>query len=137
MKGCRRRGAGWRHSDPKLTLKTYAKTRMHDVGAALEKMATAKSGRPLPVEAKATGTDEQPVSTSAARSAGAARLAAKPVNGCHDGSVVATIGKDEGVSGSSAATGTCGKPGQVPATPVANAEGRTRTANLRVMNPAL
>lgn len=58
-----------RHSDPKLTLKTYAKVRMHDVGTALEKMATAGRSHPPTVEARATGTDERSISTGAARSA--------------------------------------------------------------------
>jgi integrase len=44
-----------RHSDPKLTMKTYAKVRLHDLGSVLEGMQEAK---PSPVEqrAKATGT---------------------------------------------------------------------------------
>ena len=65
------------------------------------------------------------------------RLEAVPVSRRHDGSVVATIGARENGAETPAATGTCRRPGQVPAHPVANAEGRTRTANLRVMNPAL
>ncbi len=44
-----------RHSDPKLTMKTYAKVRLHDLGSVLEGMQGAES-KPAEERAKATGT---------------------------------------------------------------------------------
>ena len=45
-----------RHSDPRLTLRTYAKVQIHDLGAILENMPGPASDSPQAQQARATGT---------------------------------------------------------------------------------
>lgn len=86
--------------------------------------------------AKATGTDGRVVDPSA-RGAGAARIAANGGNGGQGPAVAERIGGPADASVNPVISGGCGVEGQPLATSGKNAEGRTRTANLRVMNPAL
>ncbi len=127
-----------RHSDPKLTMKTYARTGIHALGGVLDRLpGTDAPPAPERQRLRATGT------TDAAPSPGSSA----PLFSRQLGRETARTGA--ATRGDDARTRTDGAsdPGLVfagerdvvqrGAFGCGNAEGRTRTADLRVMNPAL
>ena len=126
-----------RHSDPKLTLKTYARVGMHNLGRVLDRLpGTARPNRDAET-LRATGTDAADAAEPRSRNTGATRLAA--ING--DGVRASATGPGRHAGAHRRATislsGGCGNSVRSGATGCENAEGGTRTHDLRVMNPAL
>jgi integrase/recombinase XerD len=115
-----------RHSTPTLTIGRYAYARLHDLAAALDSMpsnvpsSAAPSGSP-----PTTPPHLGPQSGRETGRQGAAGCDARTgrVNGRTDRKPLRIAGLDDGVRRGAIVCG--------------NAEGRTRTADLRVMNPAL
>lgn len=61
-----------RHSDPRLTASRYARTRLHDLGAVVDKLPTTTSPTSEPAVLRMTGTDSKPVREQPGAATGAA-----------------------------------------------------------------
>jgi len=125
-----------RHADPKLTLKTYSRVRLSALSGVLDGLPSMAPAGPDHSRTKATGTDGG-VDPTVARSAGAAPVAASSGIVSQGPAVAGRIGGG-GTSGANpGASRGCGTPRPRVARGGRNAEGGTRTPDLRVMNPAL
>lgn len=126
-----------RHSDPKLTMRTYARVGLATLGGIVDGLAVPGAGSSERVRAQAlrTGTDDVPVGPKSGMRCGMRKG--------HETVRMGATGRDHDTT----------VPGEGPAhisldfkekrvaeasegLPASNAEGRTRTADLRVMNPA-
>ncbi len=128
-----------RHSDPKLTMRTYARVGLRSLGTVLDSMPGEKPGNPRPERniLRATGT------TSAApigpdnprlnpRQSGreSLRSASARCDATNPGPIGLSLTQPHVSTGERDVL-------RSDAIGSKNAEGRTRTADLRVMNPAL
>src|SRR5262249_35509186 len=101
-----------RHSDPRLTTSRYARTRLHDLGAVVNKLPESTTSTTEPAVLRLTGTDssgpvrEQPGAATGAATGGGGRLrlrAVEDVSPLEDGQTIPSgalksqaIGDDRG-----------------------------------------
>ncbi len=129
-----------RHSTPTLTIGRYSHARLNDLTRALDNLPSATTPAPAREQAKATGThgaSPEPIGRPA-------HLQHQLQHSPHDSGCVRASGCESGSDDRAGAhrhkplsLADLGEPVRLDARGGGNAEGRTRTADLRVMNPAL
>lgn len=121
-----------RHSDPKLTLKPYARIGIANLSGVLSGIPSMS-----PAALPRSGPRRRGLREGSSIRSRATRLAAIGGNDRHDQAVAGLIGGKKGSSANHAGSRAYGNARHRVAHGGKNAEGRTRTADLRVMNPAL